>query len=156
MTPQDVIAKINSGELVVEQGYTHPADGGKTVSIMLLGAGGGGVSDTTALTLLSAVVPSSGTTITLTFNETVNIGAGGSGGFEVVVGGSPVTSTYVSGSGSTQLVYNLNFTLYSGQGAGCQYTQPGNGIENVAGDDLSSFTNFSVTNNSTQDESGPI
>jgi len=66
-------------------------------------------SDVTAPTLSSATIGTNGTTLTLVFSETVAVGAGGNGGFNVdaSTGGSDVTATYASGSGSNTLVTEL-------------------------------------------------
>jgi hypothetical protein len=65
--------------------------------------------------------------------------------------GGATTLTYASGSGGTSLTFNVSRTVLEAE-TGCvnSYTQPGNGIEDLAGNDLASFSNQAVTNNSTQ------
>lgn len=110
--------------------------------------------DVTAPVLTSAVVASSGTSLTLNFSETVSIGAGGNGGFTLTASGGAAALTYSSGSGSSALVYTIGRTVSSSETATIAYTQPGNGVEDGAGNDLATFSGTSVTNNSTQG-SGP-
>lgn len=111
-------------------------------------------ADTTPPTLSSATIGTNGTTVTLAFSETVSIGAGGNGGFALTPSGGAASLTYSSGSGSSSLVYTSNRTINSGETATVAYTQPGNGVEDAAGNDLATFSGTSVTNNSTQ-TSGP-
>lgn len=106
-----------------------------------------------APTLSSATIATNGTTWTLAFNENVNIGAGGSGGFAVTMSTAGVVAlTYSSGDGTTSLVYTGDVTVNSGETAssGLDYTQPGNGIEDDVGTDLATFSTEAVTNNSTE------
>ena len=110
-------------------------------------------ADTTAPTLQSATIGTDGETWTLVFDETVNIGSGGNGGWSVTMttAGS-VTLTYSSGDGSDTLVYTGGTTVNSGDTAsnGLDYTQPGDGIEDNTGNDLANIDDASITNNSTQ------
>ena len=64
---------------------------------------------------------------------------------------SPEALTYVSGSGSTSIVYAMpKQPALTGATYTVNYTQPGNGIEATSGGiDLASFTASAVTNNST-------
>lgn len=110
------------------------------------------VIDTTAPLLTSATIPSAGTSISILFNSVVNIGAGGNGGFTTTMSGGAVTWTYASGASSNTLVYNASRTIAAGETCSAfAYTQPGNGVEDVAGNDLASFTGqqAAVTNSST-------
>jgi hypothetical protein len=109
---------------------------------------GGG--DVTAPTVSSATIPVGGTTITLAFSEAVSVGAGGNGGFTVSLSGGAATLTYSSGSGSSSLVYTISRTVNQGETGTISYTQPGNGIEDTSGNDLATFSNSAVTNNSSQ------
>jgi len=107
------------------------------------------VQDASPPTLVSATIPAAGTTVSLVFNETVQIGAGGNGGFVMTPSGAAVTMTYDSGSGTSTLLYNLSRTIAIGETATLAYTQPGNGVEDLSGNDLANFSGTSVTNNST-------
>lgn len=108
--------------------------------------------DTTPPTLQSATIGRSGTTLTLAFDETVSIGAGGNGGVSLSMSGGTVTATYSSGSGSNSLVYSLSRTVYSGETGTAAYTQPGNGIEDAAGNDLATFSGESVANDGPEEQ----
>jgi hypothetical protein len=116
--------------------------------------------DTTPPTKSSLTIPSAGTTLLLGLSETCSIGAGGNGGLTLSMSGGAVTASYSSGSGSNTFTYNLSRTVNSGETGTASYTQPGNGIEDAAGNDLASFSSQAVTNNSTQSEPhdtlGPI
>lgn len=105
-------------------------------------------------TLSSATIPTGGTTLVLAFNEAVTPGAGGSTGWALSLSSGSVTATYASGAGTSSLTYNLSGTVYSGTTGTVSYTQPGNGIEDGTGNDLTTLTGFSITNNSTQGGGG--
>jgi hypothetical protein len=107
-------------------------------------------SDTTAPTVSSAAINTTGTSLTLTMSETVSIGSGGSGGFTLSASGGAATLTYASGSGSSALVYTISRPIQYGETVTRSYTQPVNGIEDLAGNDLASFSGAAVTNGSTQ------
>lgn len=107
--------------------------------------------DTTAPTLTSATIGTNGTSLTLVFSESVNIGAGGSGGFSVNAAGGSATATYASGDGTDTLVYTLSRTVSDTETwADVDYVQPGDGIEDDVGNDLVSFFDTPITINSTQ------
>lgn len=108
-------------------------------------------SDTTAPTVLSLVINAAGDAFTLTASEAVKIGAGGNGGLTLASDGGAVTLTYASGSGTAALVYTPSRKVFSFEAITATYVQPGNGIEDLAGNDLASFSGTAVTNNSTQD-----
>jgi hypothetical protein len=113
-------------------------------------------SDTTAPTMSTQAIGADGRTVTFTFSEPVTIGAGGNAGFTLTNGDSEAISiTYVSGAGSTSLVYQSSVCIPSTDTftTGLIYTQPTHGIEDMAGNDLTSFSGVSaktVTNGSTQ------
>ncbi len=107
-------------------------------------------TDTSAPTLTSRTIGADGTTLTLVGSEAMYVGAGGNGGFNVdaSIGGANVTATYVSGSGTNTLVYTLGTVINGGETCDLDYTQPGNGIEDVAGNDLASITSATIINSS--------
>ena len=111
----------------------------------------GSGSDTTPPTKSSLTIPSAGTTLLLGLSESCSIGSGGNGGLTLSMSGGAVTASYSSGSGSDTFTYNLSRTVNSGETGTASYTQPGNGIEDTAGNDLASFSSQAVTNNSTQE-----
>lgn len=119
---------------------------------MIIGSGGAG--DTTPPTLTSSTIPAAGTTISLLFSETVSIGAGGNGGWTLTTTYPAVTMAYSSGSGSNTLVYTLSRTVTQCESLTINYTQPGNGVEDASGNDLANVSGATVTNSSTQVDSG--
>jgi hypothetical protein len=108
--------------------------------------------DVTAPTVSTRTVGANGTTFTIACSETVSVGAGGNGGFALTPtnGGAAVTLSYASGSGSSSLVYTASRAITRNETLTLAYVQPGNGIEDAAGNDLASFSGAAVTNNSTQ------
>lgn len=111
------------------------------------------IPDTTAPTLTSATIGTNGTTLTLVFDEVVTAGADGSGGFSFSTAGGAATATYASGDGTDTRVYTLSRTVKNTEGLGLlDYTQPGDGIQDDAGNVLASFADEYVTNNSTQND----
>jgi len=113
-------------------------------------------SDTTAPTMSTQAIGADGRTVTFTFSEAVTIGAGGSAGFTLTNGDSEeISLTYVSGAGSDTLTYQTSVCVPSTDTftSGLVYTQPTNGIEDMAGNDLASFSGAgakTVTNGSGQ------
>jgi len=107
--------------------------------------------DVTAPTVSTRTVSANGTTFTIACSETVSVGAGGNGGFTLTPtnGGAAVTLSYASGSGSANLVYTASRAVSSTETLTLTYVQPGNGIEDAAGNDLASFSAQVVTNDST-------
>lgn len=105
--------------------------------------------DITPPTLTSATINTAGTQLTLNFNEVVSIGAGGNGGVSLSAALGACTPTFASGSGSTSLLYNLSRTIRQLEAVTVSYAQPGNGIEDGAGNDLVTVSNQAVTNSST-------
>ena len=108
-----------------------------------------------APTLSSADVD--GTTLTLVFNKAVNVGVGGSGGFDVdgATAGDNLAATYSSGSGSNTLIFTLSAAANAGDTLNLDYVQPGDGIEDTSGNDLESFTDAAVTNSTGGDVTAP-
>jgi hypothetical protein len=106
-------------------------------------------TDGTAPTLSSATIPAAGDSITLAFNEAVSIGAGGSAGWVPTLTGGASAMTYASGDGTSSLVYTLARTVEVGETGTLAYTQPGDGVEDGSGNDLSAIVSAAITNNST-------
>lgn len=106
-----------------------------------------GASDTTPPLALAATVATNGTTVTFTMDE--RCAAAGVVPVMTMDGGA-VTLTYSSGSGTTSLVYTTSRTITQYEAGSAAYTQPGNGIEDVSGNDLASFVIELITNNSAQ------
>ena len=64
--------------------------------------------------------------------------------------GGVVTMTYSSGSGSSTLVYTLSRTVVQGETGTVAWTNQANTIEDTSGNDLATFSGFTITNSSTQ------
>ena len=113
----------------------------------------GGVTvtaDTTAPTHSSSSVASNGTSWTFTCDENMAVGAGGAGGLTVTMTtAGAITLSSCSASGSNILCTGSPAVGYGDTiSAGVSYTQPTNGFEDTAGNDLASFSNHaSFTNN---------
>lgn len=104
--------------------------------------------DETVPTASAYAINAAGSSFTVTFSEAVTHGAGGTTGWVLTSDGGAVTATYSSGEGSTALVYQLSRTVYSTETVTGTYTQPGNGIEDTAGNDFATVTDVAITNNS--------
>lgn len=109
-------------------------------------------------TLSSATIPTAGNSVTLAFSEAVDIGTGGSAGWDMdcSAAGSDIAMTYSSGDGTASYVYTLGTTVNTGDSCDVDYTQPGDGLEDSGGDDLQSITSAVVMNDSTQGASSII
>ncbi len=105
--------------------------------------------DVISPTLASATINAAGTSLTLVFSEAVTFTA--STGFALTTTTPGRTVTYASGTGTNTLVYTISSAVFSFETATLDYTQPGNGIQDLAHNLLASFSGASVTNNSTQD-----
>lgn len=112
-----------------------------------------GAPDTTPPTVASATVLANGTNIDIAFSEPCTWGAGGNGGFALSVAGH--TLTYLSGNNSTTFRYSVSPLITNGFSATVGYTQPGNGVEDPAGNDLASFSGTNLVNNSQQPDTSP-
>jgi len=99
-------------------------------------------ADVTAPTLVSAEVLVDGLTFEIVFSEAVTIGAGGDGGFTIDTDGAAVTLAYASGDGTDTLVYTLSRTVLSTETfSAFDYVQPGDGVTDLVGLELATFTN---------------
>lgn len=103
--------------------------------------------DTTPPTLVSAVIATNGTTVTVTFSESV-VGASANG-FTFTPSGDAATLTYSSGSGTSALVFTASRTIYSVETATISYSSTTGDVTDTVGNDLASFGATAVTNNST-------
>jgi hypothetical protein len=115
-----------------------------------------GATDVTAPTLTSITIGTNGTSWTFAYSENVT-GSPTSdlcGAYTAAMTtAGAITLTYASGDGTSSVVCTGSPTVNSGDtvaNGGVDYTQPGNGIEDTAGNDLASLTDKAVTNNSTQ------
>ena len=102
-----------------------------------------GAADATAPNLVSAIIV--GDSLRLTFDEEVTFGANGNTGIALTLSGGACTATYSSGDTSTRLIYSLSRTPATDETGTIDYTQPGNGIEDIAGNDLDSIVSGSIS-----------
>lgn len=105
-------------------------------------------------TLTSASISSTGTRITLAFSETISTTISAYSAITVTVGS---VRDVVSGGGTSdsRLSMDLNFAVISGAVVTLSYADPTTGndisaLQDEAGNDLATFSNISVTNNSAQ------
>lgn len=111
-------------------------------------------TDEAAPTLSTQVLSADGRTLTLTHNEAVKFGAGGNEGWDLNTNSAAeITLSYVSGANSTILIYYTNRPVLSTETLTLDYTQPTNGVEDMAGNDLANISAAAVTNSSTQSAS---
>jgi hypothetical protein len=110
--------------------------------------------DSTPPSVSSATVGTSGTTLSVQFSEAVTDG-NGSGTWTLSMSGGSAAATYSSGGGTSLLVYNLNRTVNSSETGTAAFVQAGNGVEDLSGNDLASFSGLNVVNSSTQDTVAP-
>lgn len=109
--------------------------------------------DTSAPTHSSSAVNSAGTTVTMTYNEGLSSTTAPTSSFAVIAGGTSVAVSSVSISGST-VVLNLATTIRIAQSVTVAYTDPTAGndasaVQDIGGNDASTLSATSVTNNST-------
>lgn len=105
--------------------------------------------DVTAPTVSSVTLAANGLSATIVLSEACTIGAGGSGGLTLVATGGNAALTYASGDTTNTFVFTSARALSSTETATLAYVNPGNGLEDAAGNDLASFSGQAVTNNST-------
>jgi len=97
-------------------------------------------------------IATTGTTITITFDQNMTTGTDGSTGFDVDLNGGSdnISVTYSNGTGTAVWVFTLGQTIESYDTVDLDFTQPGDGMQ--ASDDntvLATITNVTVTNSST-------
>ncbi|MEM7002010.1 MAG: hypothetical protein AAF529_14575 [Pseudomonadota bacterium] len=81
-----------------------------------------------------------GAQLELVFNAPAAIGVGGATGFAVTLSGGAATVAYQSGANTNTWLFTLSRVMEQAETGTLQYTQPGDGVEDLAGDDLTSFT----------------
>lgn len=105
-----------------------------------LGANKALVIDGVVPTYTSSAIPTDGLTIVDTFSKNVVIGGGGSGGRTITMSGGAVTLSSPVASTNT-ITWSLSRTVLTGETCSANaYTQPGDGIQDSAGNDLATFT----------------
>lgn len=114
-------------------------------------------ADETAPEITSISVGTDGVTLAVNMSEVVTGGTLGNGGITLSgFSGGAVTAAYASGSGSSTLYYTLSREIQFDEGDGDgAYTKPGSAfVEDAAGNDLASISGITVTNYSTQGQTG--
>jgi hypothetical protein len=111
------------------------------------------VIDGTAPTVSTVVIGTNGTSWTFTYSEAVTCSSTPNCCDDFVVsmsGQGPVTLSYSEGSTTSTVLCTGNKTVRANEtvSVGLNYTTVSNGIEDVAGNDLATFTSKAVTNNS--------
>jgi hypothetical protein len=107
-------------------------------------------ADTTKPTWTSSTLGTNGRTLTLVFNEAVKRGASyADTQVTITPTGGAATLSYVSGDSSTTLVYYSSRDILSTETLTTSIAQPGNGIEDLAGNDLDAVATKATTNSST-------
>ena len=136
-----------SGVSGVNNGSKKGGDGGSGVVVVRY------VPDTNAPTISSAALNSSGTSIVLTYNETLSATTAATSAFAVSDSGTAVSLSSVTASGFT-VTLALASTINIGRVVTLSYADPtgsddANAIQDSAGNDAISLSSRSVTNNST-------
>lgn len=111
-------------------------------------------ADVTAPAMLYFQIESGAETATAGFSEVVTHGAGGNGGWALSLSGGACTATYASGAGTSILAYTLSRPVLSNETGTATYTQPGNGVEDSAGNDLATTSNAIINNSSLNPPAG--
>ena len=119
--------------------------------------------DQTGPVISTAVLGTNGTTLTLTYNETIRSTTATTGDFVVTVDGSPVTVSSVSAPGTNAtVVLTLASVVANDKVLTVAYTAPTSNsantnpaVQDTTGNDADSFAARSVTNSSTVDTLRP-
>ena len=123
----------------------------------------GSTVDETGPVISTAVLGTNGTTLTLTYNETIRSTTATTGDFVVTVDGSPVTVSSVSAPGTNAtVVLTLASVVANDKVLTVAYTAPTSNsantnpaVQDTTGNDADSFAARSVTNSSTVDTLRP-
>ena len=123
----------------------------------------GSTVDQTGPVISTAVLGTNGTTLTLTYNETIRSTTATTGDFVVTVDGSPVTVSSVSAPGTNAtVVLTLASVVANDKVLTVAYTAPTSNsantnpaVQDTTGNDADSFAARSVTNSSTVDTLRP-
>jgi hypothetical protein len=101
-----------------------------------------------APTLVSATIDATGEELTLVFSEAVTEGADGHADFALTSDGGAVTLSYVSGLGSATLLYATSRVVDEDETLTLDFTQLGDGIQDLVENVLESFADAAVVNGS--------
>ncbi len=110
-------------------------------------------SEQVAPTLQTAAIASSGTSMTLTFSKNVTFAASPNAlGLTLSMSGGAANLTYSSGNGTPSLVYAISRTVYDSETGALAYSAVTGDIKDESNNELISFGEFGVTNNSVEVE----
>ena len=147
---------VGTGSLVLNGGLILSGTGvAATLTLPAPGAAGSLsngraiVVDGAVPTYISSDIPAGGLTLVDTYSSPIVFGLGGSGGRTITLSGGATTLSSPVIAGST-ITWTFSRTVGGGETCSANaYTQPGNGIEDAAGNDLATFTGRQgdVTNN---------
>lgn len=112
-----------------------------------------GAADTTAPTVTSFTVNATGLTATINFSESV---IRNSTTPTITLSGGAALLTYSSGSGTSSHVYAIDRIVYPGETGTGAATLPANAWEDAAGNDVATFSSYTITNNSTYSTGVPV
>ena len=116
--------------------------------------------DALAPVFSSASVGSNGTTLSMTYNESLSSTTAATNRFTITTNGSAISVSLVTASSGT-VTLTLASTIFVGQTVLLSYTDPSgsndvNATQDLAGNDAVSLTNQAVTNSSTQKQNQTI
>lgn len=150
--------EVSAGESTATYKYFVPESGATGTFQATITVEG---TDETAPTISSAAVPSAGDNIAVQMDESMQVGAGGSGGWTISLAGVSVSAAAVDGTDDNIVNLTPSRTITDEDTFTIGYTQPGNGFQDQADtpNDLATLSGQAVTNNSTQqppDVTGPV
>jgi len=153
---------VYQGETLTELDYIQPGNGIEdiedndleTINNYSGSFANNSTQDGTAPTVSSVIIPDAGTTIIIDFDETVTESGNGSNWNVFKMSGSGASITLSNPNvNDDEITYTMSRTVDEGETlTELDYTQPGNGIEDVANNDLTTIDNYSgsFTNDSSQ------
>lgn len=108
-------------------------------------------AETDPPTIINVEISADGLVTTITLSEPIHIGAGGSGGWAMTASGGAVTQTYDTFVFGSQILLNNSRVIGGSETVTQAYTQPGNGVEDLSGNDMVTVSGVAVTNGSLVD-----
>lgn len=104
--------------------------------------------DDAAPTVVSATILASGDEMEVKYNEAVTFAGGGADNLTITLTGGAITEAYASGKGTATLTYDLNRSVTSSETGDVDGAQVAAGVQDLAGNLVTAFTNLAITNNS--------
>lgn len=103
----------------------------------------------------SVTISANGSTWTVTFTEAAYSGTGGAGGFSATMNGQSVGLSRTAGDGTAEWTFTATRTIYAGETGTLDFTNPGDGAQDIDGNDVANATGKVVVNNSSQQQPAP-